>query len=201
MNTHFFSLTTISKSFAYVVLALLMGGFAMIAEAAPLTLTGDTNATSSVGVASPISLQISGPAASTTPINLVVTNGTLSITNTGGLTFNTGLSGSTINFEGTVEDINEALLTLTYTRGGTGSDTLEVSLVNEGEVFFPGTGNLYEYISSTLTWPQARDAAALLTRYGATGYLTTITSQEENDFVADRLTNAGWMGASDVASE
>ncbi len=200
MNTHFL-IHAISRGFIYLLFALLVGGYAVTAEAAPLTLTGDTHATSSVGVASPISLQISGAAASTTPINLVVSNGTLSITNTGGLTFNTGLSASTINFEGTVEDINEALLTLTYTRGGTGSDTLEVSLVNEGEVFFPDTGNLYEYISSTLTWTQARDAAALLTRYGAAGYLTTITSQGENDFVADRLANAGWMGASDSVSE
>jgi hypothetical protein len=60
---------------------------------------------------------------------------------------------------------------------------------------------LYEYVSSTLTWTAARDAAALLTKYGATGYLTTITSAEENAFVAARLLNAGWMGASDSVVE
>lgn len=90
---------------------------------------------------------------------------------------------------------------ITYTKSGAGSDTLEVSLVNSGEVFFSGNGHLYEYVSSTLTWGNAKTAAEALSKYGATGYLATITSQAENDFVSARLTNAGWMGASDSGSE
>lgn len=166
------------------------------------SITGTDAATSSVGVALPISdIQIVGNAASSTPVKLVVSNGTLGITNTGGLSTLSGTTGSTITFTATVADANAALATLTYTRGGTGTDTLEVSLVGANEVFFPGTGHLYEYIASVGDWNTASTAAQLLTRYGATGYLTTITSQEENDFVAARLTNAGWMGASDAAVE
>ncbi len=166
------------------------------------SISGASSATSSVGVALPITdIQIVGNAASTTPVKLVVTSGTLGITNTGGLSSLSGLTGSTITFTATVEDANEALSTLTYTRGSAGSDTLEVSLVGASEVFFPGNGHLYEYVVSILDWDGANTAAAALTRYGATGYLTTITSEEENDFAAARLGGAGWMGASDVASE
>lgn len=166
------------------------------------SISGAASATSSVGVALPITdIQIVGNAASTTPVKLVVSNGTLGITNTGGLGSLSGLTGSTITFTATVADANAALATLTYTRGAVGSDTLEVSLVGANEVFFPSNGHLYEYVASNGDWNAANAAAALLTRYGATGYLTTITSQEENDFAAARLAGAGWMGASDAAVE
>ena len=166
------------------------------------SISGSDSATSSVGVALPISdIQIVGNSASTTPVKLVVSNGSLTITNTGGLGSLSGTTGSTITFTATVEDANEALETLTYTRNATGSDALEVSLVGASEVFFSGNNHLYEYIASVGDWDAAETAAAALTRYGATGYLTTITSEEENDFAAARLGGAGWMGASDVSVE
>jgi len=166
------------------------------------SIAGAESATSSVGVALPITdFQIVGNAASTTPVKLVVSNGTLNITDTGGLGSLSGTSGSTITFTATVADANAALATLTYTRGSVGTDTLEISLVEADEVFFAGTGHLYEYIANVGDWNAANTAAGLLTRYGATGYLVTIMSQEENDFVAARLGGAGWMGASDAAVE
>ncbi len=169
---------------------------------ANFSIVGADTVTGTANVAMPITdVQISGNGASTTPVKLRVTSGTLAMSNTTGLTFTGGTTGSTLYFSGTVTDINNALSTLTYTRASTGSDTLEVSLVPSGEVFFADNGHLYEYISSTLTWQGAQAAAASLTKYGATGYLTTITSQQENDFVAARLSNAGWMGASDSAVE
>lgn len=158
------------------------------------------NATNGVPV--PINdLQITGPSASTTPVKLLVTSGTLQMSVTTGLTFDGATSGSVLYFSGTLANLNAALSTLTYTRSGTGSDTLEVSLVNKGEVFFSGSNHLYQYIAYTGTWGQAQTNATTKTLYGATGYLATITSQSENEFVSDRLTDAGWMGASDVTSE
>jgi len=165
------------------------------------TISGSNSFTGAVSVAMPITdLQISGDP-DTVPVKLRVTSGTLQMTTTTGLTFTGGTSGSTLQFTGTLANVNAALATLRYTRGSVGTDTLEVSLVSPGEVFFSDNGHLYEYISQTTTWTQARDAALLLTRYGANGYLTTITSQNENDFVAARLANAGWMGASDAGTE
>lgn len=64
-----------------------------------------------------------------------------------------------------------------------------------------GNGHAYEFVeSSGVTWDDARDAA------GAQGYLATITSQAENDFVSDLLVTAAsdlnipnlieaWLGA------
>jgi hypothetical protein len=78
------------------------------------SVAGSVNATSSVGVALPITdIQIVGNAASSTPVKLVVSEGSLSITNTGGLSSLSGTTGSTISFTATVEDANAALETLT----------------------------------------------------------------------------------------
>lgn len=167
-----------------------------------LAFTGNNSFSGTAGVAMPITnLQISGTTPGTTPVKLLVTSGTLAMSTTTGLTFTGPSTGSTLYFSGTLANLNAALSTLTYTRVGTGSDTLEASLVNPGEVFFADNGHLYEYISSTLTWTNARTAATGLSRYGATGYLATITSSNENNFVSARLADAGWMGASDSATE
>lgn len=179
-------------------------------HAAGETISANSTAVTELKTASPISgISINGSDNSTVPVKLLVANGTLSMTTTSGLTFfnasggtvSNPQTGSTLYFSGTRSDVNAALATLRYTRNVTGTDTLEMSLVNPGEVFFAGTGHLYEYVSSTLTWGSAKTAAEGRSKYGATGYLATITSQAENDFVSARLLNAGWMGASDSASE
>lgn len=182
-------------------LGLVLLSPANIAYAA-FDVTGTTSYEGIVDVAVAIDdLQITGEDEDPVSVKLLVTSGTLEMATTTGLTFTGAETGDTLYFSGSKVDVNAALASLTYTRGSTGSDTLEVSLVEPGEVFFPDNGHLYEYISSTLTWTQAEAAAEALTRYGSAGYLTTITSAEENDFVADRLENAGWMGASDAAVE
>ncbi len=174
------------------------------------TITGSNSFTTELKTAGSIgNITIDGTGNDTIQVKLLVTNGSLAMSVTTGLTFKNASgstisnpqTGSTLYFSGTRSDVNAALATLTYTRNNTGTDTLEVSLVPPGEVFFSGNNHLYEYVASTLTWGSAKTAAESRSKYGATGYLATITSQEENDFVAARLTNAGWMGASDVATE
>lgn len=165
-------------------------------------LEGSTTTAGTVNVAMPITdLQITGEGATTVPVKLLVTSGTLAMSTTTGLTFDGATSGAVLFFSGTITNLNAALASLTYTRGSAGTDTLEVSLVEPGEVFFPDNGHLYEYVADVSTWQEANTAAALLTKYDSAGYLTTITSLEENAFVADRLDDAGWMGASDSAIE
>lgn len=191
-----------------VSLVVLLGSFAGIlfaphhAGAAGETISGGTAVVGAPSTQIPISdLQIVTTGNPTLPVKLRVTSGTLSMTTTTGLTFNGGSTGSTIYFSGTLTNLNAALATLRYTRSGTGTDTLEMSLVDAGEVFFPDNGHLYEYVSTTLDWNGAKTAAESRSKYGASGYLATITSSAENSFVAARLSNQGWMGASDVASE
>jgi hypothetical protein len=91
-----------------------------------------------------------------------------------------------------------ALLTLT--------STVLVSLGFAGSaeavVFFPTTGNYYDFIAGSFSWMQAFDEAA-----NKGGYLLTITSQEEQDFINDNFDPGsanenvpglgwGWIGAS-----
>lgn len=166
------------------------------------SLTGSTAATSTVGVALPITdIQVVGNSASTTPVKLLVSNGTLALGTTTGLTFTGDETGDEIYFSGTVANVNAALATLTYTRGGTGTDTLEVSLVEYGEVFFPGNNHIYMVVNENVTANNARTQAQTYTKYGFQGYLATITSADENNYVKDRLSTAGWIGGSDAASE
>ena len=83
---------------------------------------------------------------------------------------------------------------------GNAALTYTVKVLNSGS-FFGGTGHFYEAVSATLTWEQARDAAALKTLGGLPGYLATVTSEEENDFIMGLLSSRSWIGASDAASE
>lgn len=169
---------------------------------ADYTLNSTNTFVGAVGEEIPINdLQINGSGDEPIPVKLLVTNGTLEMSTTTGLTFDGSETGSTIYFSGTQTNINNALATLTYTRASAGDDTLEVSLVPRGEVFFPDNNHLYKFISGSIDGNGARTAALNQTAYGSDGYLATITSEAENDFVADRLVGDGWMGASDAASE
>ncbi len=187
----------------FVLTFVSLGSF-RIPEAhadSPWEITADPTLTTDIGVATVLTDIVITGDPGTVPVKLLVANGSLAMTTVTGLTFDGAQTGAELYFSGSLANVNAALATLTYTRGGAGTDTLEISLVEPGEVFFEGNDHLYEYIVGVTTWQQANTAAGLLERYGATGYLTTITSQEENDFVAERLLGAGWMGASDVGVE
>ncbi|HRH55818.1 MAG TPA: hypothetical protein PK609_03055 [Candidatus Paceibacterota bacterium] len=168
---------------------------------AALTLTAGGNATTTPNVATSITgFQIIGPAASTTPVKLRVTSGSLRLTSTSGVTMS-GNNSSTVNLSGTVENLNTALTTLAYTRGSTGTDTLEVSLVAPTEVFFADNGHLYQFVSGSYNWSAAKSAAEATSAYGAAGYLATITSLAENNFVYTRISGDGWLGTNDIETE
>ena len=60
--------------------------------------------------------------------------------------------------------------------------------------------HFYEYVSGDVTWTAARDGAAARVYAGMTGYLATITSETENNYLATRLSSNGWIGASDATA-
>ena len=184
-----------------LLFTICLSSMPLSVRAVDLDLVGTTTVNGAANVPTSIDVQVTGDPGVTVPVKLLVSTGTLAMSTTTGLTFTGSPTGSTVYFSGTIENVNAALETLTYIRSSAGSTTLEVSLVASGEVFFPENGHLYEYVSLSANWNTAKDAAALREKYGATGYLTTITSAEENAFVAERLLNAGWMGASDSVSE
>ncbi len=68
--------------------------------------------------------------------------------------------------------------------------------------YLPSTKHFYRYISSyKITWKDARDDAEGLKYYGLQGYLATITSSVENDFIWTKINGVGWIGASDSETE
>jgi hypothetical protein len=171
-------------------------------EAGDLTIVGSNDFSGETGeIISIDDVQLTGVPDGDVSVKLLVSEGSLEMTTTAGLTFTGPSVGDVLFFSGSLEDVNTALATLEYTRLTTGVDTLEVSLVEPGEVFFADNGHLYEYITSAGDWNTAKTNAESLTRYGASGYLATINSLEENNFVNERLEDAGWMGASDAAVE
>jgi hypothetical protein len=58
-------------------------------------------------------------------------------------------------------------------------------------------GHYYELISSTSTWTSAKTAAEARSYLGYGGYLATITSAAENNFIRQVLNADAWIGASD----
>src|SRR5665647_1993981 len=80
------------------------------------TINGGAAVSGAPSTQIPISdLSISTTGNPTIPVKLLVTNGTLSMATTTGLTFTGGSTGSTLYFSGTLSDINTALATLLYT--------------------------------------------------------------------------------------
>lgn len=68
--------------------------------------------------------------------------------------------------------------------------------------YLPATGHFYRFVRKLdVSWKEARDAADTMSYYGLKGYLTTITSSEENDFIWTKIDGVGWIGASDEEME
>ncbi len=99
-------------------------------------------------------------------------------------------------------DYQAALRQVTYMNSSHTPSIAPRSLVfaiSSSGLYNPANEHFYEFVeASEISWTQARDAAADRRFYGLHGYLTTITSQEENNFVAGKLAGFGWMGASDA---
>lgn len=78
--------------------------------------------------------------------------------------------------------------------------TLNITL--SGVDFLASTGHFYQFFSATgISWSNAKAAAESQNLFGLQGYLTTITSAEENKFIVERVSGTAWIGASDEEEE
>jgi hypothetical protein len=70
-------------------------------------------------------------------------------------------------------------------------------------VLNPANGHYYQLVApTTFTFEQAHTAAQSASHLGIAGHLATITSAEENAFIATTFpSRTGWIGASDAAVE
>lgn len=121
---------------------------------------------------------------------------TLRITNTTGIVaslgYNLNNNFTRISFTGTQANINNALQSLKVNTGSSGSVNISVSVTlnPSGYFYLPSNGHFYRPMS----WPsgvsggdaaynQIKNLASGQTFKGQTGYLVTITSQDEQNFI------------------
>jgi len=64
-----------------------------------------------------------------------------------------------------------------------------------------GNDHYYEFVATELLWVDARGAATSSTHLGLTGYLATVTSQAEEDFLLSLAHSEGWLGGTDQGDE
>jgi len=71
-----------------------------------------------------------------------------------------------------------------------------------GSLYNEMNGHYYEYVSASgIIWTDACTEAGKRSLFGLQGYLATITSSQENDFLTAKLSGTTWIGASDAAEE
>lgn len=77
--------------------------------------------------------------------------------------------------------------------------TIKYVLGDMVSLLINGKAHYYEYVrpSTPLSWTSSLSSAASRSLYGMQGYLATITSQTENDFIKAKLLSDGWVGGSD----
>jgi len=109
------------------------------------------------------------------------------------------LSGST-----DLDAYNLALTRITFTTSATnnvsGTKAITTSLSNLD--YYPETGHFYKFFSDPgIFWTASLAEAANQNLFGLNGYLATITTTGENQFILDRVSGTAWIGASDAANE
>ena len=126
-------------------------------------------------------------------------------TNTG-LSLDSGYSSwediSVVNFKGTSANIENALnsIELNTTNEVGGEIQLRVFITTQiANTFFnPINGHIYEYISGTTRWDDAKSAAASRTYEDEPGYLVTITSSVEQNYINTNVDGSNlWIGLTD----
>ncbi|MEO8584474.1 MAG: lectin-like protein, partial [Flavitalea sp.] len=70
-----------------------------------------------------------------------------------------------------------------------------------GNLVANSNGHFYESIASTANWSTSKTNAAAKTYMGLSGYLATISSSTENDFIKQKLGTDAWIGLSDSYTE
>jgi len=100
-------------------------------------------------------------------------------------------------YRAAVEQVEYTNLAASPTNG-----TRAVAVTLQDVDYLEATGHFYRYVSKPgITWTEAKEEAATMDYNGLQGYLATITSQVENDFIWSKIQGVGWIGASDAENE
>ena len=79
----------------------------------------------------------------------------------------------------------------------------EVTVVLGNKLFNPENGHYYTLVqkNQAVSWIQARDQAAADSYLGLQGYLVTINTKQENDFIKSLIASNSWLGGTDTGTE
>ena len=149
----------------------------------------------------------------TKTISGFATSNTLSLGTTTGLTLSYGFdsfSGTTLSFTGTQENVNIALKTLKLrVPSNNGNPPSAITLntmfteAKDGLVYNAANQHFYKYVEGKIKGSTAFSSAATQTEFGLLGYLATINSAEENEFLSRKVEMARnvWVNGTDMDTE
>lgn len=174
------------------VIALLAPAAA--AQAAP-ALTPSLGGYVNAGVTAPFSVDLTDVDWDSAIARIELASGTMSVDTTGlALDLQDGSTGfanvAEIAFSGPLADVTTALAErLSWTAPATPADsylrlTISVDSWVDGLSLNPDNGHLYLLVTAPADWAGSRDAAAAMVHDGQQGYLSTVTTPDENSFVA-----------------
>ncbi len=113
------------------------------------------------------------------------------------------LTDRTVGLTATGADFTNALRLVGYSAGASPAGSSQEISINIGRpVYSADNGHYYEFVSlvdkpvAERLWTTSRGAASTRNFLGLTGYLATVTSQAENDFMNERIKSKGWIGGS-----
>jgi hypothetical protein len=137
------------------------------------------------------------------------TGTTLRFNTTSGVSASTGYNISSnftrISFTGTQANINTVLASLRVNTGSVPGNLYIAVTATEnptGYFYLPSNGHFYRPISGSTTYTSAKSAAASQTFKGQSGYLVTITSQDEQNFINVNVPVSNiWFALSDAGLE
>ncbi|CAG9621132.1 immunoglobulin-like domain-containing protein [Sutcliffiella rhizosphaerae] len=106
----------------------------------------------------------------------------------------------TLSGEASSEQFEEVLRGVTFSTTSADLETRDITFTIGGASYLEQTNHYYEYVStsSPVSWEDAKKAAENRSFLGKQGYLATVTSQEEHDFLAELSLGASWLGARDI---
>ncbi|MFY0591874.1 gliding motility-associated C-terminal domain-containing protein [Roseivirga sp.] len=96
--------------------------------------------------------------------------------------------------------LSRVIFTTSATDNAAGAKDITVSLSNLD--YYPETGHFYKFFAERgILWTKALVDAENKDLFGLKGYLATITTSGENDFILARVSGTSWIGASDRTTE
>lgn len=129
----------------------------------------------------------------------------LAVTEMHGITGSFSASQGVLTLSGsaTAAQYQEVLRSVVFSSSGSPDDTRREITFSLGDaIAYSENGHFYRFETARgISWDDAKTAASALRYFGLEGYLTTVTSEGENNFVVDKLSGQGWMGATDVGAE